>query len=253
MKQFFNYDNVSAIEKQSPRSLGEHLGNIGSAVLRRFDGPFEPTGLPTAVLPILEYMKETEPHIVVACDRGGRLPGVALKAAWAHTQETPFPTLDTKLHFARISRSEDFASMQTRIKSILATSHANNRQSTKALSDFDALRMLFIDDWSVSGQTRELVQRLAAEHGATASLAVLCGNKSDFSAKPHIPSAIGSLTTWRNSPREIGVDYSTSTLNTAAVALHTLESARNRREIHASAKRLAIDSAGIEFPAESLH
>ena len=112
--------------------------------------PLQPEDLPEMALPVLEFMEGIEPHIVIGCDRGGRLFGLAMHAAWGQTREgKAFPTLDGKLHFARVSKLEDPDVLQEKIDQIVAISEQFGKQRGNEHAEGEQLKVLFIDDWVI--------------------------------------------------------------------------------------------------------
>jgi len=205
----------------------------------------KPEDLPEMALPILEFMEEVQPHIVIGCDRGGRLFGLAMHAAWRQTRDgEPFPTLDGKLHFARISKSEDLSIMQDKVDQIIEMSKQLGTQRGNQLADGEQLRVLFIDDWVIGGGTMRLAQRLMEKHGAQTYFAVMCGEGAD--ATGH--EVMNSFVSWHDHPEEIGVNYLSSVQENPdgtiaqeqkAVAVRGLKAIKNRRQIHIAAKALS--------------
>ncbi len=202
-------------------------------------GLFRPYDLPRLILPILDHIEQQKPDIVIACDRGARLAGLAIFSAWRQTRTSRFPTLDNKLHFARLSAAEDMELGQQRIDRIIDSS----LQSTQSAKD-EQLHVLFVDDWVVRGNTKEYAQMLLEKHGASSEFVTLCGKRSDLSVTPHVPVWIGSvLTMWRNNPDQLGVviadrdDPRYSTIGLAPIS--TPRSRTNRRMINAGSRALS--------------
>ena len=208
--------------------------------------PTKPEDLPVLALPVLDFIEDAQPHVIIGCDRGARLFSLAVHAAWHQTRSgKPFPTLDGKLHFARVSKDEDFDTMQQRIDQIIDASRQHGQQRGHKIGDDEQLRVLFIDDFTTTGKTKKLSEKLMARHQAQTHFAVMCGPGAD---------ATGSLTqnrvvSWRDDPREIGVDYvtdyeprseGTAARATDVVAVRSLEAVGNRRAIHRAARQLSV-------------
>src|SRR5690606_814517 len=71
-------------------------------------GDLTPADLAKMAVPVAGFIKETQPDVVVGCDRGGRLYSLAVYSLWGERNpKKRFPTLDGKLHFARLSTSVD--------------------------------------------------------------------------------------------------------------------------------------------------
>ena len=206
-------------------------------------GLLNPSTLPETVLPIVDHIAQHTPDIVIGCDRGARLLGIAVFAAWNHTywrhSGKKFPTLDHKLHFARISSGDRQSSFDARLDTIIDTS------LQAADKDIENLRMLFVDDWSVHGSTRQLaVDRLADRGIVDSTWAVIGGTHADIRCMPHFPPVASFFVPWRDNINQIGIQYQ-SNMNhegdsvSAAVPVHSKAARRNRQAIFAAAKNLA--------------
>ncbi|HEX8226897.1 MAG TPA: hypothetical protein VF572_03455 [Candidatus Saccharimonadales bacterium] len=76
------------------------------------------------------------------CDRGGRLYGLAVHAAWRETRDgKPFPTVDSKVHFARISKTEDPEVLQGKIDQIVEGSLRAATGRGKELDEGEELKV----------------------------------------------------------------------------------------------------------------
>jgi adenine/guanine phosphoribosyltransferase-like PRPP-binding protein len=230
-----------------PLNLPSSLLNVGimQQPFNDFDfGATKPEDLPKMALPILEFMEDVRPHVVIGCDRGGRLFGLAIHAAWRQTRDgQPFPTFDGKLHFARVSKSEDPDVLQEKIDQIIAISKRQSTQRGNELADDEQLRVLFVDDWVIGGGTMRLAQHLMKKHGAQTYFATMCGQGGDVTGQPILNTHVS----WHDRPEEIGVNY-LSTLQKnpdgsisqrqEAKAVRGLEAASNRQRIQQAAKSL---------------
>lgn len=116
---------------------------------------------------IVEDIAVNRPDVAIACDRGGRLFGLAVRSMWLELMDEPFPTLDQKLHFAKISaraigrfdRSEITEyRVRDRIDSALREGKRRGREPQN-----DKPRVLVIDDWVSSGDTYEYVLSLSKD------------------------------------------------------------------------------------------
>jgi hypothetical protein len=114
---------------------------------------------------VVEDMADHRPEVAIACDRGGRLFGLAVRRMWLELMDEPFPTLDEKLHFAKISAKsigyQDRREMtehriQQRIDSALREGTRKGR-----VQSGDRPSVLVIDDWIASGATYGLVSSLS--------------------------------------------------------------------------------------------
>lgn len=161
--------------------------------------------LPEMALPVLEFMDQVKPHIVVGCDRGGRLFSLAMHATWREMhKDQPFPTLDGKIHFTRVSKSESELELQKQMDTIVAQSKKHGTRRGNTVAEDEQLRILFVDDWVIGGGTKRLTERLAARHNAQSFFAVMVGGGADVSGRPS--SGIDGLG-WNDDSNEVGVNY----------------------------------------------
>lgn len=228
-----------ASEGQQRPSLYNHAqnfcANLGIDML-------PPKKLPETALPIVDYIHETKPDIVIACDRGARLLGIAVFLTWKNTFKSErFPTIDNKLHFARISKSSPIDSMQNRINQIFDSSLQAAGQPNKEIDSDNGLNVLFIDDWAIGGETQEIAKSLLVQHNARGSWAVLGGKKSDISCIPSFFGPASFLTSWRDNSSQIGIQYKDSANSSYAyetpVAVRSERATRNRKAIARAAMR----------------
>ncbi len=210
-----------------------------------------PEDLPRLAQHIIDFIQETQPHIVIGCDRGGRLFGLAVHTTWQETMGgQPFPTLDGKLHFARISKSEDEDVLQEKIDDIVARTVEFGRQRGKTVEEDEQLRVLSIDDWVIGGGTKLLAKRLMTSHGAKAYFAVMCGEGADATGQFDQQTFV----TWHDHPDEIGVNYLSTVAEDAdgnviqqqeVVAVRGDKAVKNRRKIHEAARNLPSRTVSI--------
>jgi len=207
-------------------------------------GSIKPEDLPNLALPILEFIEDTQPHIIIGCDRGGRLFSLAIHAAWQQTRDCQrFPTIDSKIHFARVSKSEDENVLQEKVDHIVASAKQMATQRGIELPDDEQLRVMFVDDWVIGGGTMRLAQRLMKKHGAKTYFAVMCGNGADATGQSNLHTNVA----WHDRPEEIGINYLSSLYENPdgtvvqrqeVLAVHGKEAIRNRKRIQAAAKVL---------------
>jgi adenine/guanine phosphoribosyltransferase-like PRPP-binding protein len=239
---------IQSLIKTPPLSMPPSLLNLGNKKQSFNDFDFsatKPEDLPELALPILDFMEDVRPHVVIGCDRGGRLFGLAIHAAWRQTRDgQPFPTLDGKLHFARVSKSEDPDVLQEIIDQIIASSKRQSTQRDNELADDEQLRVLFVDDWVIGGGTMRLAQRLMKKHGAQTYFATMCGQGGDVTGQPSLNTHVS----WHDRPEEIGVNYlstlhenpdGTISQRQEAIAIRGVEAIRNRQRIQQAAKALS--------------
>lgn len=204
----------------------------------------QPEELPEMSLAVLDFVEEVQPHIVIGCDRGGRLFSLAMYKTWSETRgDQPFPTLDGKIHFARISKAEDEAVLQDRIDQIVSQAEAMGIHKGVTRAPDEQLRVLFVDDWVVGGGTMLLSQRLMERHGAKTYFAVMSGDGADVTGSPKKNTTV----VWHDRPEHIGVNYldavkvntdGSVTETQKPVVVRAPEAVANRQKIAAAAKAL---------------
>jgi|GEM_PF-3410391 len=150
--------------------------------------------LPRLAVPVVEYIAETKPDIVIGCDRGARLFSLAVHAMWRKTMEgAPFPTDDGAIHFARVSNSDGVnrRHLQERVDDIL------DRYSPDP-------HLLFIDDICHSGSASMTARQVAGKRAKRISFATMHGNSDGV-------HAIGTNELlhdpFSDNPAELGVQY----------------------------------------------
>ncbi|QQS20378.1 phosphoribosyltransferase [Candidatus Saccharibacteria bacterium] len=241
------------------RSSNDEFGQqefVGSLAL----SATKPEHLPAMALPVLEFMEDVKPHIVIACDRGGRLFGLAVHAAWQRTRGgQPFPTLDGKLHFARISKTEDYDVLQAKIDIIIEASRRFGQQHGNEPADNEQLRVLFVDDWVTGGGTKQLAQLLMEKHSAQTYYGVMHGEDADVTGKREPDKNVS----WRDRPEESGINYlsaiwekpdGTIAQTLTAVAVPGVKARHNRWLIQEAARRLPtalVLGAAICYPTST--
>lgn len=210
-------------------------------------GATKPEDLPEMALPVLELIEQVQPHIVIGCDRGARLFGLAMHAAWQATRNgAPFPTLDGKIHFARISKSEDFDVLQDKVDEVVDASLRFGEQRGRSVQPNERLRVLFVDDWIVGGGTRRLAEKLVRKYDAESFFAVMSGPGADATGQQQRHTIVS----WHDKPEEIGVNYlstlyedsdGTVVQRQEAVPVKGAAASSNRKKIQRAAKLLALD------------
>ncbi len=174
-----------------------------------------PERLPQAASPIVELIREQMPDVVLAADRGGRMIGLAVYKVWQQRYPgIPFPTIDGKLHFGRISGSV------TNQESLDVATNILNRSGVmaemaqrRAEGDERPAKVLLLDDWSMSGFTinhgkRALESALKDHGGLTLMLGTMSGHHHP-SIEPHVVGINGNMgTPWSDDSHHIGVTYS---------------------------------------------
>lgn len=140
--------------------------------------------LPQLARPLVEYIHDTKPDIVIAGDRGGRLYAGTVKKSWRHRfPQDPFPTIDGKIHLARVtSRSASWNEVVDVTKLALRRAGLDTLQNT-ARNDGLKPNVMYIDDWAVYGGTIQRFIDAAEEVGVPAdaiTYATICGEEMDF-------------------------------------------------------------------------
>ena len=200
-------------------------------------GDLTPTDLATMAVPVAGFIKETQPDIVVGCDRGGRLYSLAVYSLWGkRNPKKHFPTLDGKLHFARLSTSVDDDAIDRSVARIVDQSTKQAKMTGKTVNG-EQPRILFIDDWIVSGATREHIfaslERLGIKDKVEVNFAVMCGGKADATggnSDKDVP--------WHDNPNIIGVNYAKRSSEPSPV--RTKAARTIRQAIHQETKRVAF-------------
>lgn len=201
-------------------------------------GDMTASDLAKMAVPVAGFIKETQPDVVVGCDRGGRLYSLAVYSLWGERNpKKRFPTLDGKLHFARLSTSVDDEAIDRSVARIVNQSTKQAKMTGKPVNG-ERPRILFIDDWIVSGATREHIfaslERLGLKDDVEVNFAVMCGGKADASggdSDKDVP--------WHDDPRVIGVDYAKRSAEPFPV--RTKAARKVRQAIHQETKKVASD------------
>lgn len=256
LKGVFEFYNKSL----SPSGIGGFQTSI-NAINAQFPTAYQfdidsisPEDLPEMTLPVLEFLETERPHVVIGCDRGGRLFSLAMHATWQHTRGTPFPTVDGKIHFTRISKSEDEEVLQQQIDHIVETANREAAIRGNEIPNDEQLRVMFVDDWIVGGGTHRLAKRLLKKHGAKVSFVVMTGTGGDASGS----LARNTSVSWHDRPEEIGVNYmsimvqnsdGTITDQLRPVVVKDDRAVRNRKVIINAAKSLQYTQKEQELVA----
>jgi hypothetical protein len=232
-------ENTSRSTDSRERSFGEVLRSADKSTIvvpSPTSGKLTAAGLAEMSIPVVGYINQQQPDVVVGCDRGGRMYSLAVHAMHGEVRDAAqkFPTLDGKLHFARLSTSLETDVTAQALADILRVSVQEARRQGRGING-ERPRIMFIDDWISSGATRrqinESLDRLGQADQVDVSFAVMCGSGADVSGgklKAGVP--------WQDNPALIGVDY---TKKGEPVAVRTEQSRKIRRDIHAATKRVA--------------
>lgn len=240
--EFFNSIIDKTIKNQFIDYTSQSYSNLSN--FSKLDSvTVTPEDLPRLAVPIVDFIAETKPHIVIGCDRGGRLIALAVHAVWQQTADSPFPTLDGCIHFARISKSEDPSVLQKRIDEIISQSLKTGSQKGKQVQQNEQLRVLFLDDWVYGGGTKRLSEELVRKYNAQTYFGVMAGGGGDVTGQEE-----GASVSWHDNPKELGINY-LSTLTEGnngtieqsqkVLAVRGLQVISVRRRIYSSARKLS--------------
>lgn len=174
--------------------------------------PPPPTGvasvedLPRMAVPVVGFIEQREPDIVVGCDRGARLYSLAVYGMWnrMHKRRERFPTIDNRLHFARLSTSLSLSVTSGALLRIIGDSDAEAKSRGRSV-DYKRQKIMFIDDLIDSGATREQIIRSLRKIGIGSDnifFAVMCGGGADVAGSR---DKLGVK--WHDNVDMIGVDY----------------------------------------------
>lgn len=249
-KHYERVDNFAALGKQALKLVVSN-SNPNITVPTSIKGGYDlgrnisAEQLAEMAVPIVDFIREVRPHIVVGCDRGGRLFSLAVHATWRELEgNAPFPTVDGKVHFARISKSETESVLQKHFDVLVAKAHRQAEIRGASLDD-EKLRILFIDDWVAGGGTRRLTERLAAPHGAQTYFAVMRGGRADVSG---MPGDNWAKPAWSDDSETIGVNYVSISVEDEEGGYQTVDSVqalrndssrRVRRRMYGAVKQLS--------------
>lgn len=197
--------------------------------------------LAAMALPVVRFIEDQQPDIVIGCDRGARIYAVAVHSMWGklfRSDKERFPTLDGDMHFARLSTSLDLEVSTQAIKQIVKTSQKEAKKRGKKINGKKP-KIMFIDDLVASGRTRKHIfnslDELALLDKVDVSFAIMCGPGADVSG-----SRYQTEIPWHDNPRVIGVNYGKDGV---PFAVRTEEARQVRRKVHAATRKLASKMA----------
>lgn len=234
-------DTFQRVSRDAGRERGEvlHHGDSNTLVVPPpTGGTLSVADLAEMTVPVVGFIGKRQPDIVVGCDRGARLYGVAVHSMWNDMeqlgQQQHFPTLDRQLHFARLSTSLGVDVTSGALAHIIEASQQEAQRQGRQ-QNADKLGIMFIDDWISSGATRrqimESIKRIGMQRDVNVSFAVMCGSGGDVSGGKGKGSVF-----WHDDPNIIGVNY---TRDGYPVAKRTQEAKATRRSIHTATRRHA--------------
>lgn len=164
---------------------------------------------------ITEFVHDTEPDVIVAADRGGRLLALATHASWKHRYpDHDFPTRDGKIHFARISGSIDLGVTQRVIRSTLKKAGLSSDDPEHVQDDELKPKVMLIDDWIGQGRTfRTFADVAHNDFGIPKDnmlMATMHGHELPYDDPTHIigdPSGYAHGSQWCDDEEIMGVTY----------------------------------------------
>jgi len=150
-------------------------------------------------LPIVEYIRQTQPDYVVASDRGARLLGLAVFGLYTKLYGK-FPTSDGTLRFRRFSKSNTQEATEQHLQTLVDEMLWYKKRPT----------VLVLDDWVCSGGTKRLAQEVFDKLGKgriKVKFGVLIGSGADISGHSGQTLGFGGTTDWHDDSNIIGVRY----------------------------------------------
>lgn len=123
--------------------------------------------LPEIAEAVVERIRAEMPELIIAADRGARYFGLAVYNCWrARYPDVPFPTIDGKLQFGRISRAIDEGPRQRLIDDILNRSGVRAEiLQRRAEGNQRPVRIWLLDDWIGMGRTINMMARALENSG----------------------------------------------------------------------------------------
>lgn len=224
------------VPKNEPRRSAEALWHADSATLivapPHDERPVTIEDLPQMALPVVGFIGKTQPDIVVGCDRGARFYAIAVYALWGRLRRIKFPTLDAKMHYARLSTSLRLEITAQALSRIITRSKIEAKAQNKKING-SRPRILFIDDLIDTGATRDQILRSLSYIGVRdevdVNFAVMCGQFADVSGHNTWVFVPGQRTT-----SLIGVDY---TKDGDPIVIRTKEVLEVRAKLHLSTRK----------------
>lgn len=145
--------------------------------------------------PLAQYVDQTKPDFIIACDRGARMIGLAMAIMHGRLYGA-LPTLDHRVNFRKISASVPLPGLRETVR----------RDVERMLAEKEKPIVMVLDDWVASGATKDLVYKLFDElSGGKIKVlyAVMRGEGADISGSKDSKAD----TDWHDNPELIGVDY----------------------------------------------
>ena len=147
------------------------------------------------VFPIVQYIAQTEPDYIVACDRGARLIALATHMLY---QELfgEIPTKDHKIHLRRISKSNKPEETKEHLRPLISD----------MVSETERPKVLILDDWISLGITKGMIKQIFGDltgNRAELLFGVLKGSGADIAGIEDN----WAMADWHDDPTKIGVTY----------------------------------------------
>lgn len=176
-------------------------------------------------LPVIDYLHALQPDAVIAADRGARLLALATHHGWRYRYPGQrFPTIDGKIHLARISRNIDQPTLYDTI--LFALKQARLPQSEvpgRYVDPETAPTVVLMDDFVKSGATLANFKHAANAYGIPRQNVVLVTMKGlELDDQEHYVADVHSLAgdyEWSDEPDIIGIDYDSANPTIPYVAM----------------------------------
>ena len=185
-------------------------------------------------LPVVDFIKQQEPDIVIGCDRGARIYSFAVYSMWSKRNGARFPTLDGCLDYARLSKSLPQKALERALAEILKANFDEGRRQDRNYRG-DRPKLMFIDDWISSGATREHILKalkaLGLKEKVQVIFVVMCGEGADATGttrRVHVP--------WHDDPETVGVNYNSQGIG---YGVRTIKSRTIRHEVRSEVRKIA--------------
>lgn len=193
--------------------------------------------LPRLAVPIVDFIEEEKPDIIIGCDRGARLFALAVHSMWRELHTEKFPTLDGKLHFARVSNSLSKYQQRHELARVIPTERPVSKNK-------DPLHILFIDEnVRLANTLMDARKATSAVHTSPhrVSFGAIFGVYGDVLATDQEYTR-----PYSDSPNQIGIDYEFQPTENGImlpVAINAMshQARQNRKIIHQASKTVASE------------
>ncbi len=187
-------------------------------------------------LPIVEYIRQTQPDYIVASDRGARLLGLAVFRLY-NGLYGGFPSADGTIRFRRFSKSNTQEATEQHLQPLVDEMLAYKKKPT----------VLVLDDWVCSGGTKKLAHELFDRLGKgkiKVKFGVLIGEGADVSGHSSHLSGFAGVTDWGEDSNIIGIRYGNCNWGSSGIKAEPVrsEQARDyRKRMYEGIDRLVKD------------